>query len=57
MINFKIIVPALISVVCFILVYNYVAREITGTIGCISTVIVLIQLAQRYIFKPKNKRT
>lgn len=50
----KIVVPALIAILCYILIVNNIAREITGTIGVICAAIVLIQLAQKYIFKPKK---
>lgn len=50
----KIGVPALIAIVCSILIVNNIAREIAGTIGVICVAIVLIQLTQKYIFKPKK---
>jgi len=50
----KIAVPALIAILCYILIVNNIAREIAGTVGVICVVVILIQLAQKYIFKPKK---
>ena len=58
--SLRIIIPAAVVIICFILIVNNIAREWSALVGCIAAVPLMIQFAhfiQKKLSPPKNKKS